>query len=405
MIGRLLCAVLALLLATPAVAQNSLFAPAIRVNSDAITHYEIEQRARFLAVLNTPGDLQRLAREQLIDEKLQLQQARRFNVMAGEDELRTGIEEFAGRADLSAEQFIAALEERGISRQTFEDFIRARSSWRNVVQGLFGARSRPTDEEVQRAMAIAGERGRAEVLVSEIILPMTPDQAEGNRMLIERLAQTIDSEAEFADAARSYSIGSSARQGGHLDWLPISNLPPSVASMMLTLEPGDITEPVPLDNALAIFRLRGFRETGAAQARTASASYLRILLPGGDTEENRRQARQLEARLDRCDDFHAITDNYPDEQVDRQTLPRAEIPDDLFAYLERLDPNQILVEPVATAGGPALMFLMLCGRTTEAAAVEGGSDQLRLQLFSNRIDSYARNHLEELRANAVIEEL
>ena len=138
MIGRLLCAVLALLLATPGVAQDSPFAPAIRVNSDAITHYEIGQRARFLALLNTPGDLQRLARDQLIDEKLQLQQARRFNVMPGEDDLRSGMEEFAGRADLSADQFIAALGERGIARQTFEDFIRARICWRNVVQGLFG---------------------------------------------------------------------------------------------------------------------------------------------------------------------------------------------------------------------------------------------------------------------------
>jgi len=407
MIARLLLLCAGLALALPAAAQDAKnpFSPAIRVNSSLITHFELAQREAFLRVLNTPGDLAREAREGLIDERLQMQEARRFNVVAGQDEVFQAMEEFAGRADLTAEEFIARLEEVGIARQTFENFMLARLSWRNVVQGMFGSRSRPSDAEVDRAMAMAGERGGAEVKLSEIILPMPPEQAEGNRLLMERLSETITSAADFADAARSYSVSPTSREGGDMGWVPISRLPPQLASLMLTMEPGDITDPVPVRDALAIFRLAGFRETGAARPRTQSAEYLRVLLPGGNTDENRKRARALEARLDRCDDFYAVADRYPEELVDRQTLPRDEIPAGILEELERLDPNQARVTEVAAPGGTALQFLMLCTRTTEQAEIEGGRDEFRLRLFSSRIDSYARSHLAQLRANAVIEEL
>ncbi len=406
MIPRLLCVLFAFVLAATADAQTTPFAPAIRVNSAAITHFEIAQRARFLEVLNTPGDLTREAREQLIDEALQMQQARRFNVVASPDDVRAAMAQFAGRANLDLDAFLAALGERGIAAETFEAFVRARESWRNVVQGLFGARSRPTDEEIQRAMAIAGERGGASVLISEIVLPMTPELAEGNRILIDRLVQTIRSEAEFAEAASFYSVSDTARNGGRLDWVPISNLPPALASRMLTMEPGEMTEPIQLDNAIAIFRLRGLRETGAARPVTQSAEYLRVLFPGGDTSANRERARTLQGRLDRCDDFYGVAKQFPEDLVERKALARAEIPAGLVDFLERLDPHQALIAPVEAPGGPALMFLMLCNRTTAAAAeIEGGADEFRLRLFSARIESYARNHLAELRANAEIEEL
>lgn len=410
MIGRLLAFVLlgALGFGQPAAAQNAPnpFSPAIRVNSGLITHFELAQREAFLRVLNTPGDLKRQARDSLIDERLQMQEAKRFNVIAAEEDVRQAMEEFAGRANLSADAFIAELEKVGIAGETFKSFIQARLSWRNVVQGLFGARSRPSDEEIDRAMALAGERGGAEVRLSEIVLPLTPEQGEGNRILIERLSDSLASAAEFADAARSYSVSPTSRAGGDMGWVPISRLPPQIASMMLTMEPGDITDPVPLQNAIAIFRLGGFRETGSTRPRTQSAEYLRVLLPGGDTEENRQRARALEARLDRCDDFYGVASQFPEDLVDRRTLPREQIPGGILEDVERLDPGQILISPVASDGGPALQLLMLCGRTTEqAAGIEGGRDQFRLQLFSSRIDSYARSHLAQMRANAVIEDL
>ena len=68
----LLAALMGVALPTgPALAQN-LFAPVIFVNDQAITRYEIQQRARMLTLFRAPGDPQQLAREQLIEERIKL---------------------------------------------------------------------------------------------------------------------------------------------------------------------------------------------------------------------------------------------------------------------------------------------------------------------------------------------
>jgi len=65
---------LALLSALPAKAQN-LFAPVAQVNERVITVFERDQRARMLALFNTPGDPLEEALNSLIDERLQLEVA------------------------------------------------------------------------------------------------------------------------------------------------------------------------------------------------------------------------------------------------------------------------------------------------------------------------------------------
>ena len=56
---------LAAAISPAALTAQNLFAPAITVNGDAITGYELEQRARLLQILNAPGDTAELARDGL----------------------------------------------------------------------------------------------------------------------------------------------------------------------------------------------------------------------------------------------------------------------------------------------------------------------------------------------------
>jgi len=55
-------------IAAPPLPAQDLFEPVIKVNDLAITRYEIEQRARMLTLFRAPGDPEKLAREQLIEE-------------------------------------------------------------------------------------------------------------------------------------------------------------------------------------------------------------------------------------------------------------------------------------------------------------------------------------------------
>ncbi|MBO6625756.1 MAG: SurA N-terminal domain-containing protein, partial [Roseicyclus sp.] len=72
-------------------AQQSPFTAAITVNDRAVTYYEIEQRRRFLEVLNAPGDLEETAREDLVNERLQAQAGERLGLTASAEEVEEGM--------------------------------------------------------------------------------------------------------------------------------------------------------------------------------------------------------------------------------------------------------------------------------------------------------------------------
>ena len=77
-----------------------------------MTHYEYQQRLLFMRLLRAPGDLEKEALDGLIEDRLRLQEAKRLGIKPAEEDLRKGMEEFAARANLSADDFIKALIDR-----------------------------------------------------------------------------------------------------------------------------------------------------------------------------------------------------------------------------------------------------------------------------------------------------
>ncbi len=390
-------AVAVLVLWAGAAAAQGLYSPVIRVNDKAITPYEIEQRFLMLQALNAPGNLEEEARSRLIDERLQLQAAELLGISLTEDGLQSGIEEFAERANTDAENFLATLSSRGVAPETFADFVEAGLLWREVVRVRFAARAQVTEEDVDRAIALAGQEGGARVLVSEIILPArTPEETAAAEIRATEVSQIEGFEA-FATAARNFSASSSRAQGGRIDWIPLNNLPPPLRAQFLTLPPGGVTEPLRINDAIAVFQLRALEEVPTAGPEIISVEYATYLMPGAQQSD----LDSVAGRLDTCDDLYGVAYNSPPEYLEREVLTPAEIPADIARELEGMDENEISTRMVR---GTVPMLVMLCGRTN-AAGAELDRAEIRDRLRNQRIAAYAEAYLAELRADAVIVEL
>ncbi len=392
--------VLTLILAVPASAQSDLFAPVARVNDRVITQYELNQRILFFQILNAPGDLRQEALERLVQERVQLDAAERLGVEVTPEALEAGLTEFAGRTNLTSEQFLQAVAGGGVDAQTVRDFVRAGIAWRSVVQGRFGPRTQITESEIDRALALASNRSGVRVLLSEIFLPAnTPERQAAAQRRAAEISQ-ITTIPAFAAAARRYSAAPSAGRGGRMEWIPLSNLPPAVASQVLALAPGQVSAPIPVPNAIALFQLRALEETGAPEAEAVSVEFARYFIPGGRTEATLAEARSIEARVDTCDDLYGVNLGQPEERLLRDTLPMAEIQGDVAMELAKLDEGEVSTALVS-GDGQALVFLMLCGRTP-AINVDVSREQVRANLRNQRLASYADGYLAELMADAVI---
>jgi len=387
--------------AVPLWAQENLFAPVVRVNDRVITQYELTQRILFFEALRAPGNLEEFALDRLIEERLQLEAAARFGVTVGEDQITTGMDEFASRANLTGEQFVLALGKAGIAPETFADFVRAGIAWRSVVRGLFGPKAQISEAEIDRALALSSSTGGVRVLLSEIFLPAdTPARQAAAQRRATEISQ-ITTLPAFAAAARRYSAAPSRGRSGRQDWIPIGNLPPAIRAQILTLAPGGVTDPIPVPKAIALFQLRDLEETDTPDAEAVSVEFARYFIPGGRTASALEKANKLRAEVDTCDDLYGIAEGQPEERLLRDVLPIAEVQGDVAVELARLDENEVSTA-LTTADGQALVFLMLCGRTL-AVNADVDREVVRQNLVSQRLSSYASGYLSELKSDAVIQ--
>ncbi|QFT80654.1 Chaperone SurA precursor [Roseovarius sp. THAF27] len=384
-------------------AQQNPFEAVIKVNDLAITRYEVAQRARMLQLFRAPGNPQKLAREQLIEDRLKLDAATNAGFVLEDEQLMAGMEEFASRANLSAEEMITSLGQAGVDESSFRDFVRAGMTWREFSRARFAPQINVDEEDIARARLSIGNQTSVRVLLSEIIMPL----GNGDPQAIQDRANQISqytTEAEFAAAARRYSATESAGRGGRMEWVAINDLPEGLRPVVLGLAPGEVSDPLPLQGAIALFQLRDIEETDQPAREYEEIEYAAYYIDGGRTEQALARAARIDADTDTCDDLYGIAHGQPEQVLERGSKAPSEIPDDIRLALTKLDPGEISTA-VTRSGGQTLVLLMLCSRTPKTDGEAPGVEQLTNFIQSRRLDSYASAYLEELRAEARIVEL
>ncbi len=376
------------------------FSPVISVDNKAITQFEIDQRIKLLEIFRTPGDLPKLARDGLIEDRLKMAEIERAGMRLTDQGLQTALDDFASRANLTLDQFQTVLAQNGVDQATLRDFVKVGVTWRDLVRNRFGNKVTVTDAEIDRAIADQGGNGTAiEVLLSEIIIPAPPAQAAGAMATATRISR-LTSTAAFSAEARQVSALPSRTNGGRLDWVPLTNFPPPLRPILLALSEGQVTAPLPITNGVALFQLRGVREVSGAAPGIASIDYATFYIAGGRTEAGLRAAADVAARVDTCDDLYGVAKGLPPEQLERADVPFAQIPQDVATVLAGLDPGEYSTA-LTTADGQALRFVMLCKRTP---ATEAPIDRETVtnQLRGQKLTAYADILLTQLRAAATI---
>ena len=387
-------------LSATSVAAQGQFQPVITVNNDAITQFELDQRRKMLEIFRTPGNLNQKAREDLIEDRLKLQELRRAGLQLTDDALRAAMETFAERANMSLDQFLQVLAANGVAEQTLRDFVRIGVTWRDFIRGRYGNRVTITDAQIDRAMGQAqGGAAQIEVLLSEIIIAAPPPrlaQAQATANRISRLRSTSAFEAQ----ARRVSAIPSRSKGGRLGWLPLTNYPPQLHGLFLGLEKGEVTAPLPITNGIALFQLRGIREVATAPAAPSEIEYATYFVPGGKSPEGLQAARDLADNVDTCDDLYGAAFGKPKEILSRQSVAPGDIPQDIALELAKLDRDESSYN-LTSPSGNNLIFLMLCNRIA-AAGEDVDRDAVRNQIRSQRLAGLADALLADLRASATI---
>jgi len=384
---------LGLTLAPLGVAAQNLFSAAILVNDQAITNYELKQRTMFLEAMRFPGVPDELAPKQLIEERLKKAAADQLGIRVSEEELQFELESFAQRFNVAFDEFAAELERVGISVDTPRAFIANQLLWREVVRARFGAQANVDEAQVERSANAEKSGSSIEVLLTEIIMAMQPGQEQEVRERARELSKIRSFDA-FSDAAREFSDAPTREFGGRVTWQKLDTLPGVLQPLIFGLAPGEVTDPLSIPNALALFQLRGIRETAYRRPLPDSVDYLRYALPSSELEN----IKAIRSNINHCDDLYGWAKGNPNHVLKRKTVKRAAIDGPTRNILTNLDENEYVI----ATQEPTTTLIMMCSRSQTLDLEEQDLAQIRDGLLNQRLGSYADSYLENLRDDARI---
>ena len=375
------------------------YAVTIRVNDSVITNFEVTQRILLLRAFGTSGDLEKTAREQLVEDRLRIQAAAQAGLIVTAEELEGGVSEFAARSELTADQLYQYVDKNGATKESMKEFVRAGLLWRNLVQARFAGQAKMSNNEIDETLNLSTVRKQQSILFSEIRLPLNQFSNEKVFELAEQLSNSITTENAFAEAAQQHSQSPSRSNFGRLDWLPVAQLPAALAAQIMALEPGEVTAPITSGQTLSLFQLRGVRDEQVEGSGPVTLKYVLVNIPGEPSSKHSlADATKLINDVDTCNDLRAASRRFEPSGYTSNLVDVDNVPPVIAIELANLDRHEA---SYYTNSKGTLTVVMLCDRLRKSS--EDVRKKIRINRFNQRMSGYGQSFLDELKADAVIE--
>jgi len=390
--------------------------PTAIVNGEIITRTDVDHRVNLFLAANSSGQISDEERRRLrmqivrnlIDETLQIQEARANDIQVPASDIDTTFAQVAQRSSETPEDFSAFLRSQGSSARTMKRQIEGELAWRRVLRRYVNPFVAVSDAEVEAIVRILEDnRGQTEYRVAEIYLPARPDNQAEIFAGAQRILEQISAGGSFQAYARQFSQASTAAVGGDLGWVQPAQLPPELAAVVTQMPVGGVSQAIPIPSGFSIIALIDQRQVLMSNPRDAQLSLKQITLtfPAGTTREVAEPQLEALASATRagggCGVAESIAADLGGEVVQNDGIRLGDLPDILQQNVVNLQVGQATSPFGSLEEG--VRVLVLCGRDDPPAMAEPDAEAILANLEQSRSDRQARRYLRDLRRDAVIE--
>jgi peptidyl-prolyl cis-trans isomerase SurA len=239
---------------SPAAAQIVLM-----VNGEPITAFDIEQRSKFLQLQASKPVTRKDVIDELIDDKLKVQSAKRYGMEVGTAEIDNAYANIARRMRQTPEQLTKTLESKGVHSSTLKSRLKADMTWNQIVRGKFQNSLQIGDRDIRSALERKGNADdfgydyalRPILFVvprgaSESVIEARKKEAEALRT---RFTSCEDSVA-FARSLRDVVVRETIHRNS-------SDLSPQLRQVLDQIPIGKLTPPEMTTGGIEVFALCG----------------------------------------------------------------------------------------------------------------------------------------------------
>ncbi len=404
------------LVVCPALASAQGLRVMARVNDDAITDYELNQRivfaVRSTGMQDSPELHQRMASQilrQMIDERLQIQHAKGLGVGVTEAELNQRVAEIERSAGMARGQFRQFLQGIGVPYEVAVQQIQAGIAWAKIVRRRIRPQVEVSEAEIDDALGrLRGNAGKTESRVAEIFVPIDKiEQADEAKRSADRVIEQIRRGAPFAALAQQFSQGATAQSGGDLGWILPGSLDPALDVVIEKLPLRQASDPIRTPSGFHILYVIDRRPFASARPDDVRLNLVQMTLAlpvNASTEETNRataDAQKAMAAVRQCSDLRAQERQFKGATSGDLNGVRV---GDLAANRQMYDEI-----PRLAAGGTAGPFRVAEGLQVVALCSKEGAnglparDVISQQILLQKLEAAGRRYMRELRRVATIE--
>jgi peptidyl-prolyl cis-trans isomerase SurA len=387
------------------------------VNDEVISVADVRSRLRMVMLssnlTDSPETRQRVAAQVLrtiVDEKLQLQEAKRQNVSATDEEVNKALAQIEKQNNMQAGQLDQMLKARGIDRSALIGQLTASIVWAKLVRRLLSQTNVVSDEEIDYALKRAKENvNEPQSRVAEIFLAVdNPQQEEEVRRLAERLTDQMKQGARFSAVAQQFSQSATAAVGGDIGWVRAEQLSPDLGKAVAQMRPGELSPPIRTGAGYYLLLVVDRRAGLAAGPEGTQLHLVQIVFPlAAQASEAMRRATILEAQSAKataknCEELLKIGKEKGSAQLSSEGRLRVEqIAPAMRNIVLGLEPGQAS-QPIVQKNGVGV--IMVCDKATASSAPTVPSrDDVAESLMRQRLDTLARRYMRDLRRTAFVD--
>jgi peptidyl-prolyl cis-trans isomerase SurA len=236
------------------------------VNDDVITQKEVQNRMnlikqQFAATGNLPADnqLQQQVLDQLIDNELQLQVAKKHQITVSDSELDAAIQEIAERNHLSVEQLKQKLIADHVAYADYRKQISEEILISKVARHAVNTNISVSDEEIAKFMREnTADPASREYHILDLVVPLpdqaTPQQIQQAQKTALQIIPKLRTSTDLGKTVQTYNL-----QQQDLDWRSISQLPAIFVAVVPKMQSGEVSQPIQAPNGWHIVKILATR--------------------------------------------------------------------------------------------------------------------------------------------------
>jgi peptidyl-prolyl cis-trans isomerase SurA len=386
------------------------------VNDEVISVADVTSRMKMVMLSSnlpdTPETRQRIAGQVLrtiVDEKLQIQEAKRQNITASDEEINKAIAQLAKQNNMQSDQLDQVLKANGIERTALIDQLTASIVWVKLVRRLLSQTSVVSDEEIDYALKRAQETSnQPQSRVAEIFLAVdNPQQEDEVRRLAERLTEQMRQGARFSAVAQQFSQSATAAVGGDIGWVRPEQLSPELGKVVAQMRPGELSPPIRTAAGYYLVLVLDRRSGGSGGTEENLLHLVQIVfpLPAQPTDALRRaavgEAQSAKAAAKNCEELLKIGKEKGSPQLSSEGRIRIDqISPAMRSLVLSLQPGQAS-QPIVQKNGVGV--IMMCDKPAPAVATVPTREEISESLMRQRLDGLARRYMRDLRRTAFVD--